>query len=360
MSKKTKTKNLIGLYSDDVLSSDFVNDNQRIKLSKDLFKDMSIVEAFAAAYGDSISKKYETNDPINTVTNISVGQLYLGQVKEFDKNVLTFTIPGVKEELVCKENFNSCIDHMRNYLLTHNNQLMFEVREKQDNKFIVSVTNGYYRYWMKLIENNIQKEIPIDIHIDERIKGGFIGHTNITLLSEITGQEYTNSIFVPGSQIILNIEKDFDKWVGQDIEMIPQKVVDFRKDWQTGCIETSIVGSRKRMLQLVGMQNLYEMWNKKRLAEKNSNVTYEDPILHGHVTGIINSSKSHGVFIEIDDMCITGLLPISPDKLLDYHPDDLVDVKIKEFEVKDGKDAFITSRKGKVIKCNTRPVFELA
>lgn len=356
MSKEVKTKNLI----DDVLDSAFTNDNDRIKYNSKIYKYCSIGDAFAKAYGISLSKesKKETSG-INCVTTIELGQLYLGYVKEFDKNVLTFTIPGVKEELVCKENLNSCIDSIRNYLLTHNNQLMFEVREKKVGKYIVSVTNAYFRYWMSSIQNSIQHETPIEVVIDEIVKGGFMAHTDIEPLNNITGAHYTNSVFIPGSQIVLNIEKDFERWVGERVQIIPQKVVDFKQDYQTGCIEKSIVGSRKRLLQIIGYQNLHDLWIKENLS-KNDNVTYEKPVLNGHVTGIINSAKKQGVFVELDGMGITGLMPVDASKLLDYHPGDAIDVKIKMFEVQEGKEAFKTTRKGRVIACNTRPVFELA
>ena len=362
MSKETKTTNLIGarLDENDILNSMFTNDKDRIKFNSRVFATMSIAKAFAKTYGIKLSENVKKDKVMNTVTNIEIGQLYLGEVKEFGKNVLTFTIPGVKEELICKENFNSCIDAIRNYLMTHNNQLMFEVREKKNNAYIVSVSNGYFRYWMHQIENDIQKETPIAVHIDEVVKGGFIAHVNINPLIELTGKEYVNSVFIPGSQIVLNIEKDFDKWVNQDVNIIPQKVVDFKRDYTTGCIEKSIIGSRKRLLQLDGYQNLYDLWLKERLAKKNDNVTYERPVLDGHVTGIINSAKKQGVFIELDGLNITGLMPTDPNKLLDFHPGDPINVKIKEFEVQDGKDAFKTTRKGRVVVCNTRPVFELA
>ena len=66
------------------------------------------------------------------------------------------------------------------------------------------------------------------------------------------------------------------------------------------------------------------------------------------------------IFVYILCLNITGLMPMDPNKLLDYHPGDPINVKIKEFEVQDGKDAFKTTRKGRVVICNTRPVFELA
>ena len=104
MSKETKTKNLIGARVDenDILNSMFTNDKDRIKFNSRAFATMSIAKAFAKTYGIELSEDTKKDKAMNTVTSIEVGQLYLGEVKEFDKNVLTFTIPGVNEELICK------------------------------------------------------------------------------------------------------------------------------------------------------------------------------------------------------------------------------------------------------------------
>ena len=53
-------------------------------------------------------------------------------------------------------------------------------------------------------------------------------------------------------------------------------------------------------------------------------------------------------------------MPVESIEILDYKPGDHVKVKIKEFEIQEGKEAFITNKKGNLIKCNTRPVFERA
>lgn len=363
MSKRaTKTK--ASLLTNADLSKDmfsgFMDDTLRIKTITQQYKNMSIAKAFATFYNVKVADDIKKANEVNTITVIQPGDVYLGYVKEFTKNSMTFTIPSVKEDLVCTENFNSCYEHIQNYLLTHDNKLMFEVREKKNGHTIVSVLNAYYQYWMKMVESAIQKETPITVHIDELVKGGYMAHTSITPLEELTGIEYTNSVFIPGSQIVLNIEKDFQRWVGQDVEIIPQKIVDYKKDFKTGCIEKSIVGSRKRVLQLEGIENLYNLYMAEMLATKNKNSTYTKPSLEGHVTGIINSAKKTGVFIELDDKYITGLLPVEQKDLLDYHPGDPIYVKIAQFEVQENKEPFVTTHSGKVVRSNTRPVFELA
>ena len=53
-------------------------------------------------------------------------------------------------------------------------------------------------------------------------------------------------------------------------------------------------------------------------------------------------------------------MPTDSMDIFNYKPGDHIKVTIKEFEIQEGKDAFILNKKGNVIKCNTRPVFELA
>jgi hypothetical protein len=59
-------------------------------------------------------------------------------------------------------------------------------------------------------------------------------------------------------------------------------------------------------------------------------------------------------------MFITGLAPIDAVDLLDYKPGDNVKVKIKEFEIQEGKEPFVFNKKNRLVKCNIRPVFEIA
>lgn len=362
MSKKVQKDKLIKFTDFDPNDpfSGWDSDRERLKYMKtSAYKDMNLAESFATYYGEVVSKETKNDKSVNVITTIEVGNVYLGNVKNFEKNILTFEIPGVKEELVAIDNFNSCIDEVNNYLLTHDNTMLFEVREHRQGKYMVSVAQGNYRYWMAQLDKCINKELPINVHIDSLVRGGFMGHAKIDTMCEITGKEYTNSVFIPGSQIVLNIESDFEQWVGKDIEMIPQKVVDFKKDFKTGQVEKSIVGSRKRLLQIVGAENLYQLYAQDMLGKK-MNENYMTPRLEGHVTGIINSQKKTGVFVELDGKYITGLMPIDQKELVNYKPGDPIYVRITQYETQEGKEPFVTNKSGKMIKCNARPVFEVA
>jgi ribosomal protein S1 len=349
----------------DVLDSPFADDKERIKYISQHYGNMSIAKAFSVYYGLELDNETKSNRNVNTVNVIELGKIYTGTVKEFTKSIMTFDIPGVKEEIICKEPFATCMDSIRNYLLTHDNKLIFEVREKDHDKYYVSVINAYYKAWENLIKKAIEHEDGIEVHIDELVRGGYVCHTNITTLCELTGKNYTSSVFIPGSHIVLNIERDFEKWIGEDVVIVPQKFVEFKKDLKTGLTENSLVGSRKRVLQILGMKNMYDIYNEYQtiyklasISKKNEGIAY--PSYKGTVTGIINSNKKTGIFIELNDMYITGLLPIDSSELLDYHPGDEIDVKVAEFEVQEGKEPFIVNKKNQLVKCNVRPVFELA
>ena len=109
----------------------FKNDKERIKYMKKAYGNMPLAKSFAIFYGEEISPEVKQNKNINTVITIELGQIYSGLVKSFDKNGMIFELPGVKEEIISKENFNDCATEINAYLLSHGNKLLFEV-----NKFL--------------------------------------------------------------------------------------------------------------------------------------------------------------------------------------------------------------------------------
>lgn len=344
----------------------FKSDKERIKyMSRSAYGKMNLAKSFSIFYGMEIQPEIYKSRNINSVINIEVGKIYSGIVKEFTDRYISFEIPGVKNEIISTENFSDCRINIENYLLTHDNRLLFEVREFSGGKYKVSILNAYYKKWMETLEQAANGTEGIDVHIDSLVinpsgKGGYICHTNIEPLVMLTGRNYTNGVFIPGSHIVLNIERDFERWVGKDVTIIPQKFVDFvdtNIGKYNGTSEKSLVGSRKRVLQLIGNQYLYDMFNLHKFNDADA-ASFEKPSYIGTVTGIINSGKKTGAFVELNDKYITGLLELESSDLLDYHPGDEVTVKIKEFEVQPEKEPFII-KNNKVVKCHTRPVFEL-
>lgn len=348
MSKNVDFNDLFDGYS---------NDRERIRKVSEKTKNMSIAEAFSTTYNLNLSKALKKDPSINIVTVLEPNKSYVGNVKEFGKDVLTFEIPGVKEDIICKENFNDCLENIQSYLFSHNNQLLFTVKEKKDNKFYVSVIDAYYEDWKNQIINAINNDHAINVHIESLIKAGYLCHTEIFTLNQLTGRFYTSSVFIPGSHIVLNIERDFTQWIDADVMVIPQKFVKFKTPGRP--VEDSLVGSRKRVLEIEGMKNMFELYTRNQLANKVGSKQRET--FEGVVTGIINSNKKTGVFVELNDLYITGLMNVEASELLQYKPGDKIKVAIKNFEVQEGKDPFVVDKKRSVVKkCNVRVVFEQA
>ena len=355
MSTKTliKAKDL-----EDVFNS-FESDKKRISYMKNNYGKMDIAKSFEVFYDMHFSPSVKKSKSVNTIVNIEVGNVYEGVVSSFNAKGISFEIPGVKEEIISKENFSDCMDEIQNYLMNHNGKLMFEVREKHNGKYYVSIINAYYRIWQQLIERCISTETPINVHIDSLVRGGYMCHTDIWPINELTGKRFTSSVFIPGSLIVLNIESDFNKWIGEDVQIIPQKFTQYRPAGAP--VENSLVGSRKRLLQLEGFNNIHEIYTHMKLADIPG-AKYTPEVFQGTATGIINSSKKTGAFIELDGKYITGLLPLESNALYELHPGDKINVIVKEWECQPDKEPFIFDKKNtsKVYKCHLRPVFELA
>lgn len=340
--------------------SSFRSDKDRIKYISKEYKSMSIVDAFKTFYHEDISETLSNKHSVaNHIYSLVPGNIYNGTVETFNKRAMTFSLPGVKDEIICKENLWSCNENIENYLLNHDNKLLFEVREKENNVYNVSVISAYYKKWENSVNDAIWKNNGIQVHIDELVNGGYMCHTHIKPLVDLTGRLYTHSVFIPGSHIVLNIENDFEKWVGQEVIIVPQKFVDFKKNFKTGEVERSLVGSRKKVLQILGNNNLHEYYNKYNLIKDNPNVKWDNNEFDGIVTGIINSQKKTGIFIELKDKYITGLAQLDVIDLINYKPGDEVKVRISEFEIKEGCEPFTYTKNGAIKECNIRPVFEL-
>lgn len=360
MSKNNKKigKGLIkAINLDDPFECPFKNDKERIRYMKDNYGHLSLAEQFAVFYGEEVSNTVKKNKRINNPVNIEIGGSYKGIVTEINKNGIVFDVAGVKEEVISKENFSDCMDAVQNYLLNHENELLFTVTEKKDNKYYVSVLEGYYRSWQKQIEKAIEQRAAINVHIDSLVRGGYMCHTDIWPISELTGKTYTSAVFIPGSNIVLNIENDFERWLGKDVQAVPQKFTKFRSFGRP--TENSLMASRKMVLKILGMKNMYEIYTRAKLGER-PDVKYVPEVFTGKVTGIINSNKKTGIFIEIEDKYITGLMPVDEANLLNYKPGDTVQVYIQEFECIEGKEPFFIDRKNIIKACNLRPVFARA
>lgn len=336
----------------------FSNEHDRLKYMKENYGNMSLDKAFSVYYNETLtSDQKKMFKSVANVVTLEVGKIVQATVTKMDKNGIEFEIPGVKEEIISKENLMDIEDALSVYLLRHNNKLSIEVRDFKHGSWRVSVLNAYYRIWKDAVNNAIKNEEGLQVHINELTRGGYICETSIWTLQELTGKEYMSTVFIPGSQIVLNVEKDFEQWIGQDVVVVPQNFGKFKR--ATGApIEDSIIASRKRCLQKIGISNLYDLYQKYLLVQKFKKDDEPAMRFNAKVTGIINSNNKTGIFCEIEDKFIVGMIPCTEDELLNYVPGEQITVEIDKFEVGEDKEPFLI-KNNKIQKCYTKPIFKV-
>jgi hypothetical protein len=126
----------------------------------------------------------------------------------------------------------------------------------------------------------------------------------------------------------------------------------------------SLVASAKELIKFRGECTLIEMF-KSWCEESEAWTTTKETAFPGRVTGVINSSKKCGVFVEIPTLNMTGLVSVDPDKLVNYKTDSEVYVKITGFD-EEKKYNSITKQMehvdpyiiedGCLVRCNIKPV----
>ena len=176
-------------------------------------------------------------------------------------------------------------------------------------------------------QRNIKFAQTVKVKNLQLTRGGFIGQAVIPNISAFVGQEYTVEAFIPGSQIVLNIESDFEQWIGQDVEAFVTNYIPKPNDPS----KMSLVCSRKDYLKLQGDKNIIKLFNL--YCDNDNKWTEEVKKKHlGIVTGIINSQKKCGVFVEIPSLSITGMVDMEASRLVEFKPGEEVRVSIVDFE----------------------------
>lgn len=344
---------------------EFNDDKDRIKAYSKRYKNMSIAEAFADVYGVKLEGvKESVNDvPKNLVKGdvISLGILNIA------KNKVDFDAGNYKAQIVTNANLWK-YNRFRHFL--PKDPVKVKVTNIVKDKVTVDPFIPLVEEWLTpIIENpNIQKvlagETPIKVKNLRLSKGGFIGDAVIPSVSEFVGEDYTIEAFIPGSQIVLNITDNFEQFVGKTVDAF---VLNYMvKPGTTD--EMSLICSVKELLKFRGERGMMSMFNEwcgeTDEWKKMSEVEHD-----GKVTGIINSSKKCGVFVEIPELRITGMISMNPEDLVNYKPQDSVKVKLTGFEEEkvynpitkqmQHVDAYVVVD-GALEKCNIKPILTLA
>lgn len=316
----------------------FKSERERIKLNSARFKEESIADAFCKCYNMKLKKH---RDELSVYHDVRVGEIIPLKIIYVDKKTVTFESGSYKEVIESAVNLYQYASFKSGKL--PNKPVACKVVSKTSNKIVVDPLAPMFDEWLKDKLDNIKNQY--DVNADRSIcvknlkilrgsyqgavSGGFQGDVRVDNVSKFCGQDVYLKAFIPGSQIVLNIERDFDIWEGETVRAFITNYVE-RKD-RFGGTQMSLICSAKEYLKFQGDKAKIEIFNAYCLnGEEWQN--YQKAVWLGKVTGIINSSKRQGVFVEVPTLNITGLIEMKPEDLVYYHPGDEVRVNLARID----------------------------
>lgn len=350
---------------------EFNSDSKRIKLCSKIYKDMTITEAFAEYYNLTLKPMPEI---VNQVPkDLRVGDIIPVRIRSIEKGRVVFDAGNIKTNIQSSANLYR-YEKLRHFLPM--DELKAIVTRVDKDKAVVDPLTPMITDWINPIlkDPTIQKVIPnketgakattIKVKDLQLTKGGFTGKAVIPSVSEFVGEDYVVDAFIPGSQIVLNITDNFERFIGKTVDT-------FIMNYMTkpgNRNETSLVCSAKEVIKFRGELNMIDLF--KAWCEDNSIwKSTADMTFEGKVTGVINSAKKCGVFIEIPELEITGMVATKPEELVNYKPHMTVSVKLTGFDEETYFD-YATQQVQHVLpyeiedgvlkKCNLKPILQFA
>lgn len=327
---------------------EYNSDRERIKALSKKYENVSIAEAFAMEYGLSLNKTSEEGMKIEYVNThpVAIGEIINVTIDSISKNYSVVSYHNSKDLFTIKQNISS-------WNVRPGDELRVSVIEKGKNGFVVDCIDPIFQDWLRRVNstltNNFQS-FRCTVHDLQRQPGGYTGKVSIPEISKLTGKPYTIDAFIPGSYIALNIEKDFEKWNGETVEAM---ITNFTQ--RNG--NFSVVCSRKKLLNTAGGTSMVNIYDAGYCHGGESNAPFDKFNFEGRVTGIINSATKHGVFVEVPEFNITGLVEKNPRELVNYHEGDEIKVRLDHFDWDQKKQPYRRDRDGILTEVNLRPVF---
>lgn len=327
MSKTKKVKKTESPIPD-FLWPEFKNGNDHIRHNTAKYADCSIEEAFQHAY--KVKLKSKTNTQSLDYMDVKVGDLLPLRILKVDKKNVYFDTDLFKEEIVCGPNIYQYKNFKEGIIPAE--PIMCRVISRTSNKIEIDPITPQYDIWMSGLLANLRSQWhmtadrSILVENLRLTKFGFVGDMNVKAVSDITGQNAYIKVFIPGSQIVQNIEKNFEQWDGASV-----------RAFVTGCNKVpnknnqlSLICSVKEYLKFQGDKFIIDTFKHYTVNDQEwqaiQKQTYE-----GVVTGIINSNNKCGIFVEVPEIKVTGLIETAPNKLLNVKYGNKIPVNIMGF-----------------------------
>ena len=343
----------------DIEWPEFTKERDRIKAYTERFKNMPLSEAICGI------KESEISVPEIPVTPV-VGGIYKARLTKQGQHVIIDGI-SAKEQVICR---NNLARFTKMEMVDREIDVKVVAHDKLRQTITIDVLQPLFESWVnrivedKTIQYDVKAPKTVTVHDLRLSNGGFLGKAEVPVLSEFVGEPYFVDAFIPGSQIVLNIENDFEKWNGQTVET-------FVAGYTTkpGSVnQMSLICSRKALLNFSGNLTKIELYGDYCTNGKKWK-TFTKSTFSGIVTGVINSSKKCGVFVELPLFNITGMINVAPERLVEFKAGSEVPVRITDFEQMldyDPSTGLLVHLQpykiedGCLKSCILKPVFELA
>ena len=315
-----------------------MSDRERIKRNTEAYASMTVSEAFSLAYPEEViyTPAPEGHTWLSDLipADLKSGDRVRARLKSVTKDRTVLEVVNSKAEVRSVTNL-WLWPRFRQWAQEGGEEMYLEVQvtEVKDGKVNVDPLAPIFEDWVnKILQKGAQRKWgyfdgTVTVHdLHQASPAGFTGWTSIRPLEEFLGGEYRMDVFIPSSHMILNISKDLSEFEGSFTEAF---VLNYSAP--TKWRPASLVCSRKDWLRHLGDQAMIEMF--REWCEGSQLWKQEESLKRdGMVTGIINSSKKCGVFVEIPQLCLTGMIPLPPEKLVEFAPFQEVKVSISKFE----------------------------
>lgn len=303
------------------LDEPWKNEKERIKYYSKKFKKTGIVSAFNEIYGLRLQS--------NAVADLVPGEVRVGDIIQL--SVQSNTKAGVV--------FDS--GNYKQQFVTRNNLINYDIAGKTISVEVVEIQRDrvYVDYFQAIIRTKVvpmatnpwlQNHTNVDdavgqfIHVRDLrcVRGGYMGIAEIRINPD---NHIDLPAFIPGGHIALNHIQDFKEPEGKT-------VLAHIQSYSIHQGKVSLVCSVKSFYKNIGhtiMHDLYKAWcDEGEKWQEFAEQTYP-----GAVTGVINSSKKCGVFVEIPELFTTVLIPVPQEELTKYKRGGVYDIQITGFNL---------------------------
>lgn len=307
-------------------------ENKRIKATTHNCRNYTIEQAFAAEYGMKMShdciRSLQGMDGQHECRTLKPGDVVTLKVLDINKKGVVFDQNAYKQTIVSTINLYQ-YPNFRNFLPKE--PLRCKVMSVDLEKIYVDPFQPMIEDFIKDVQStinlqaNVKKPIVTKVTGLRHMRAGYVGNIRIPSISELCGKDMYMQAFVPGSQITLNIEDDFEKWDGKDIDTFITNL-----SVRPGTTNVTVACSAKEYLRFLGNLNIIQFF--KDYCEDNKKwQALIAKTFDGNITGICNTRSKTGVFVEIPSLGITGMVPVEAEKINTYKPGP-TKVRISDFD----------------------------